>query len=212
MGIACLKGASLTITARCFIMEPLWCDRKVAQGLLKSAQSTHTLTRRLPPRIWKANETLVTENILCLCLTRCYSQVPFPGWIVLSIVEICILAKHINEIGAETPSGSEFLISFFFSLSSPRRRACALRGLGLLLVDSAPIVGRGKTFWLVNCFFFYENGCNSGTESRKIAPKVGNDRSLQGLQTGRWPKLGSYGSYGFLDQRTRFRAQKTFTS
>ena len=40
-------------------------------------------------------------------------------------------------------------------LSSPRakgaaRRACALRALGLLLTDSAPTVGRGKTFGRVN--------------------------------------------------------------
>ena len=51
--------------------------------------------------------------------------------------------------------------------------ARALRALGLLLADGAPTVGRGKTFWWVN-YFFYENCCNSETESRKIDPKVGN--------------------------------------
>ena len=29
-----------------------------------------------------------------------------------------------------------------------------------------------------------------GTKSRKMAPKMGNERSLRGLQTGCWPKLG----------------------
>ena len=39
------------------------------------------------------------------------------------------------------------------------------------------ILGRGKTFWQLNRFF-YENGHNSGTKSRKIVPKVGNEASL----------------------------------
>ena len=51
--------------------------------------------------------------------------------------------------------------------------ARALRALGLLLEDGALTVGRGKTFWRVNrFFFFYENSCNSGTESQKFVPKV----------------------------------------
>ena len=65
------------------------------------------------------------------------------------------------------------------------RSACALRALGLLLADGAPTAGRGKTFSAVNQVFFYENCCISGTESQKIVPKVGNERSLRGLQTGR---------------------------
>ena len=32
-------------------------------------------------------------------------------------------------------------------------RACTLRALGLLLADGALTVGRGKTFWCINCFF-----------------------------------------------------------
>ena len=53
------------------------------------------------------------------------------------------------------------------------RRACALRALGLLLADGVPTVGGGKTFWRVTGFF-YENCCNSVTESQIIDPKVGN--------------------------------------
>ena len=41
--------------------------------------------------------------------------------------------------------------------------------------------------------FFYGNSCNSGTGTRKIIPKVGDEPSLRGLQMGHWPKLGSYG-------------------
>ena len=55
-----------------------------------------------------------------------------------------------------------------------------------------PHSGEGEDFLTHRVFSFYENGCNSGTESRKMAPKVEYERSLRGLQTGHWPKLGSY--------------------
>ena len=34
--------------------------------------------------------------------------------------------------------------------------------------------GRGEDFLTGQPDFFYENSCNSGTESRKIVPNVGN--------------------------------------
>ena len=68
-----------------------------------------------------------------------------------------------------------------FQLFYPARRACALRALGLLLADGALTMGRGKPFYR-STGYFYENSRNSGTE---IAPKVGNERSLLGLQMGR---------------------------
>ena len=60
-----------------------------------------------------------------------------------------------------------------FALCTWSCPARALRALGLLLADGAPTVGRGKTIWQVS-WIFYGNSCNSGTESRKIVPKVGN--------------------------------------
>ena len=48
-----------------------------------------------------------------------------------------------------------------------------------------PHSGEGEDFLTGQPGFFYENCCNSRTESRKIDPKVGNERSLRGLQTGR---------------------------
>ena len=49
MGIACLKGASLTITARCFIMEPWWCWSKSGPRSLKvCTKYTHTHTASAP--------------------------------------------------------------------------------------------------------------------------------------------------------------------
>ena len=51
--------------------------------------------------------------------------------------------------------------------------AHALRALGLLLADGAPQWEGGRLFD-GSTKFFYGNSCNSGTESRKIVPKVGN--------------------------------------
>ena len=59
--------------------------------------------------------------------------------------------------------------------------ACALRVLGLLLADRAPTVLEREDFLTRRPSFFYKNGHNSETKSRKIDPKVGNEPSLQGL-------------------------------
>ena len=91
-----------------------------------------------------------------------------------------------------------------------------LRVLGLLLADGAPTVqwGGGRLFdGSTNILdestkFFYGNCCSSGTESRKIIPKVGNERSLQGLRTGRCPKLGSYGKYRTFWPKTEILGPK----
>ena len=45
------------------------------------------------------------------------------------------------------------------------------------VTGSALTVGGGRLFD-VSTGFFYENGCNSETESQKMGPKVGNERSL----------------------------------
>ena len=57
--------------------------------------------------------------------------------------------------------------------SAMARRACALRALGLLLYSRIPQWEGGRLFEPTTGFF-YGNSCNSGTESRKIVPKVGN--------------------------------------
>ena len=49
----------------------------------------------------------------------------------------------------------------------------ALRALGLLLYSRIP-QREGGTLFDRSAGFFYGNSCNSGTESRKIVPKVGN--------------------------------------
>ena len=58
--------------------------------------------------------------------------------------------------------------------------------LGLLMADGASTVqwGGGRLFDASAEFFFYENGCNSEMKSWKINPKVGNEPSIWGLQTG----------------------------
>ena len=57
--------------------------------------------------------------------------------------------------------------------SARAQRACALRALGLLLYSRIPQWEGGRLFDR-SAGFFYGNSCNSGTESRKIVPKVGN--------------------------------------
>ena len=74
-------------------------------------------------------------------------------------------------------------------LSSPRAKHAGPKGLH---AESAraftgrrcPHSGEGEDFLRRQPDFFYENCCISGTESRKIVPKVGNERPLRGLQMG----------------------------
>ena len=61
-------------------------------------------------------------------------------------------------------------------LSSPRAKHAG--PMGLRAESARAVTGRrcpqGKDFLMGQLNFFYENCCNSGTESRKIDPKVGN--------------------------------------
>ena len=72
----------------------------------------------------------------------------------------------------------------------PQSPARALRALGLLLADGVPTVGLGKTFWCVGRFF-YENGRNSETKSRKIVLKVRNGPFFPRATIGPLKKFGS---------------------
>ena len=62
----------------------------------------------------------------------------------------------------------------------PARRACAP-----VARRRCPHSGEGEDFLTRRPFFFYENSRNSKTKSKNIAPNVGNEPSLRGLQTGR---------------------------
>ena len=74
-----------------------------------------------------------------------------------------------------------------------------------------PHSGEGEDFLTGQLDFFYENCSNSGTESRKIDPKVGNERPLRGLQMGHWPKLGSYGKNWIFGPKTEISGPKKRT-
>ena len=67
-----------------------------------------------------------------------------------------------------------------FTYCCPAR---ALRVLGVLLADGALTAWWGGLL-SARARFFYENGRNSETKSRKIDPKVRNELSFQGLQAG----------------------------
>ena len=102
-----------------------------------------------------------------------------------------------------------------YNLSTyPACAQSALRALGLLLADGALGLfladgawGGGRLFD-ASTGFYYEKGHNSGTKSRKIAPKVRNERSLRGLQTGCWPKLGLYGKIRIFRPKTEISGPK----
>ena len=60
---------------------------------------------------------------------------------------------------------------------------------------------------------FYENissdlEISKISKSRKTVPNVGNERTLRGLQTSRWPNLGWYGKNQFLAKNRDFRPKK----
>ena len=59
------------------------------------------------------------------------------------------------------------------ALSAPARRASA-ESASAVTGRRSPHSGKGKDFLTGQLSFFYGNSCNSGTESRKIVPKVGN--------------------------------------
>ena len=50
-------------------------------------------------------------------------------------------------------------------------QARALRALGLLLADSAPTVGGGKTFWRVSRVFFTETAVTPEQKVEKSFPR-----------------------------------------
>ena len=73
-------------------------------------------------------------------------------------------------------------------LSSPRAKGAGPKGLRAESARAVtgrrgPHSGEGEDFVMGQrfFFFFYENGHNSGTESQKIVPKVGNEQPLRGL-------------------------------
>ena len=83
----------------------------------------------------------------------------------------------------------------------------ALRALKLLLADSALTVrgGRGKTFWGVGPFFFYENDRSSEVKSRKINAMEGKEAVIDKI----W---GPIAKKGFLGRNPSLWAQKKSTS
>ena len=55
----------------------------------------------------------------------------------------------------------------------------AITNVGLFVTGRrCPHSGKGEDFLMRQPILFYKNGRNSGTASEKIAPKVGNERSL----------------------------------
>ena len=75
------------------------------------------------------------------------------------------------------------IIGDAWQFSSPRAKRAGPKGLRAESATAVtgrrcPHIEEGEDFLTSQPDFFYENCCNSGMESRKIVPKVGNERSL----------------------------------
>ena len=91
-------------------------------------------------------------------------------WLVMMILKVMPIKD--DEKNRANLSKKRFWF-FIKPAREAKRRACALRALGLLLY-SRILQWEGGRLFDRSAGFFYENSCNSGTESRKIVPKVGN--------------------------------------
>ena len=93
--------------------------------------------------------------------------------------------------------------------SARARRACALRALGLLLADGTPTVGGGDDFFDGSAGFFYENSCNSRTESRKNHFQGGKLTVMPRAKNGSSTKIGgSMAKIGIFGQKPNFGPKK----
>ena len=75
---------------------------------------------------------------------------------------------------------NDLLPGMFIQPARDALRACALRALGLLLADSAPTVGRGKTFWQVSRIFFTETAVTPERKVEKSFPRSEINRHAEG--------------------------------
>ena len=142
------------------------CEERIRKTMLKSASSldrwsVYCLRRlqRWKQKNWVFPHFETFQRVLILGEGEIYGS-----W---RQTRLHSQGKENLMVPLEDSRGCGTVLCIFIDLSSTRAR---LRALGLLLADGALTVGRGKAFW---------------RESRKIVPKVGNERSLRGLQTGR---------------------------
>ena len=105
------------------------------------------------------NVALILLGIHKLLITSCFLVLTFKLASPTFLPVVVVLATN-SFSGPPVPFGIHV-----FLLSSPRakRRACALRALGLLLYSRIPQWEGGRLFDRSAGFFFYGNSCNSGT-------------------------------------------------
>ena len=88
------------------------------------------------------------------------------------VIEVCkhVLVKNPDDL-LSLFLHNHATLGQFFSLIKPAREAESARAF---TGSRCPHIGRGEDFLTGQLNFFYGNCCNSGTESQKIVPKVGN--------------------------------------
>ena len=111
------------------------------------------------------------------------------------------------------PPWLSLLSRYLYYLPSPTLVIQPLRAESARAVTGrqCPHSGEGEDFLTCQPGFFYENSCKLGMESRKLVPKLGNERSLRELRTGFWSKLGWYGKNRIFFRKPRFQAKKKFS-
>ena len=140
-------------------------------------------------------------------MPRSIKAIPFTAiksfWILWSFlkIEVKIWREYLLAAAASHP---------FFPFIQPARAGLT----GLHAESTRAVIGRQQTTgsqWGGGRLF----GASTGffkkmaiTGEHKIVTNVGNEPSLRGLQTGRWPKLGSYGENGIFWPKTEILGPK----
>ena len=113
-------------------------------------------------------QTILEPDFQPLCLPACLNA---PPQIVLlttevsQLISVLLTLSHVNLVTIELSS-----------LRAKRRGPKGLCAESARAVTGRPCPhsGEGEDFLMGQLIFFYENCCNSATESRKIDPKVEN--------------------------------------
>ena len=121
---------------------------------------------------------------------------------VFSKMQRCIDHNSYNSYSTlSLPPHSNFDIIAQWSSIYWSPKGLRAESAGAVTGRQCPHSGEGENFLTCQPGFFYENGCNSGTESKKIIPKLGNDQNW-----GRMAKIG------FFLARTEILGPKKTTS
>ena len=159
MTMTMMKKTTVTLMTT-KLMERNWLQQRSAQGSSSGREHYQSSFQ-----FSVENNLIIRSRPLSFSLTF---LIFLPCLVYLSLLES--LTKYLHYVPL-TDKDSNLIKYLMTALIQPAREA--LRALGLLLYSRIPQWEGGRLFDR-SAGFFYGNSCNSGTESRKIVPKVGN--------------------------------------